>query len=157
MAELMARYSAREKFIVLMALLVMSGVGIHALIIEPYQERIASLGEEIEQSKSDLEWMASMVHRIPADGNNVNQKSFSGSLANFINQAVQQQKLNSFLAQMTPRGEDEIRVRFSAVPFDLLIRFIANMNDQGLNVKDLRINAGDNPAQVDSNLVLNKG
>lgn len=153
----MARYSARERIIVLIAALVISGLAIHALIIEPYQNRLSSLSEEIKQAKSDLQWMASMVHSIPSGGNNVSQQSFSGSLANLINQAVKQQNLNSFLAQMTPKGEEEIRVRFSAVPFELLIRFIAGMNDQGLNVKDLRINASDNPAQVDSNLVLIKG
>lgn len=157
MAELLARYSARERFIVLIALLVMFILATHAFVIEPYQNRIASLGEEIEQSKSDLQWMASMVHRIPTNVSNVSQQSFSGSLANLIDQAVKQQNLNSFLAQMTPKGEEEIRVRFSAVPFDQLIRFIAKMSDQGLRVKDLRINASDNPAQVDSNLVLNKG
>lgn len=157
MAELLARYSARERFIVLIALLVMFILATHAFVIEPYQNRIVSLGEEIEQSKSDLQWMASMVHRIPTNVSNVSQQSFSGSLANLIDQAVKQQNLNSFLAQMTPKGEEEIRVRFSAVPFDQLIRFIAKMSDQGLRVKDLRINASDNPAQVDSNLVLNKG
>ncbi len=157
MAELMARYSAREKFIVLIGLLVMLALGTHALVIEPHQKRLASLGEEIEQSKSDLQWMKLMVHSIPSSTASIPQQSFSGSLANLINQAVKQQNLNSFLAQMTPKGEEEIRVRFSAVPFELLIRFIAKMNDLGLNVKDLRISASDNPAQVDSNLVFNKG
>ena len=121
MAEFLARYSARERFIVLIALLVMFILATHAFVIEPYQNRIASLGEEIEQSKSDLQWMASMVHRIPTNVSNVSQQSFSGSLANLIDQAVKQQNLNSFLAQMTPKGEEEIRVRFSAVPFDQLI------------------------------------
>ncbi len=157
MAELMARYSVREKVIVLIGLLVMLALGTHALVIEPHQKRLASLGEEIEQSKSDLQWMKSMVHSIPSSTASIPQQSFSGSLANLINQAVKQQNLNSFLAQMTPKGEEEIRVRFSAVPFELLIRFIAKMNDLGLNVKDLRISASDNPAQVDSNLVFNKG
>ncbi len=157
MAELMARYSARERLIVVIALFIMLALGIHALVIEPYQKRFTSLNEAIEQSKNDLQWMASVVHRIPKRTAGIAQQSFNGSLANLINQAVKRQNLNSYLAQMTPKGEEEIRVRFSAVPFELLIRFIAKMNDLGLNVKDLRINASDNPAQVDSNLVFNKG
>lgn len=153
----MARYSPRERFILLLGILVISALGVHALVIEPYQNHLVDLSEEIEQSRSDLQWMTSMVHRIPVSGNSQSQQSFSGSLANLIDRAVKQQKLGSFLAQMTPKGEEEIRVRFSAVPFEQLVRFIATMNDQGLSVKDLRVNAGDNPAQVDSNLVLNKG
>ncbi len=157
MANLMSRYSTREKMIVLLAIIIMSGLSIHALLIEPYQNRMTNLSEQLQQANGDLQWMKTMLHRLPARGENQTQKSFDGSLANLINKSVRQQKLNTFLTQMTPRGDDEIRVRFSAIPFEQLIRFVAIVNDEGLNVKDLRINAADNPGQVDSSLVLNKG
>ena len=157
MAEFMSRYSARERMIVIFAVVVMLVLGIHAFVVEPYQQKVSSLTEELEQSKTDLKWMATMVHQLPAAGTALQSKSFNGTLANLINKTVNQQKLNSFLAQMTPKGEDEIRVRFKAVPFQELVVFVSKMKDQGLNVKDLRINAGDNPAQVDSSLVLDKG
>ena len=57
---------------------------------------------------------------------------------------------------MRPNGEDEIRVRFTEIPFNKLTGFVAQMNNQGLTVKDFKINAGDNPEQVDSNLLLEK-
>ncbi len=157
MANLMSRYSTREKMIVLLAIIIMSGLSIHALLIEPYQNRMTNLSEQLQQANGDLQWMKTMLHRLPARGENQTQKNFDGSLANLINKSVRQQKLNTFLTQMTPRGDDEIRVRFSAIPFEQLIRFVAIVNDEGLNVKDLRINAADSPGQVDSSLVLNKG
>lgn len=157
MAELMSRYSNREKLIVFLALIVLGGVALHALLIEPYQNHVSALEEQLTQADSDLKWMKSMVHQIPVKSGATSRSSFDGTLANLINQLVRQQRLNSNLAQMTPRGDDEIRVRFSAVPFEKLIRFVATINDQGLMVKDLRINAADNPGLVDSNLVLNKG
>lgn len=153
----MSRYSAREKAIVLLAIIVLAGLSLHALVIEPYQNRNTSLSEQVEQARTDLAWMKSMMPKLPAAQKNLTQSEFDGSLANLINQSVREQQLNNFLAQMTPRGDDEIRIRFSAIPFDLLVRFIANVNDDGLQVKDLRINAADNPGQVDSNIVLNKG
>ena len=157
MAELLARYSMREKAIVLAGILVLIVLGIHALIIEPYQQRVASIEEALIQSKDDLLWMSTAVQGLSNNGTTQKVQNFNGTLANLIDQTVKQQQLNSFLAQMTPRGEDEIRVRFSAIPFERFITFVAKLNDQGLNVKDLRINAGDNPAQVDSSLVLDKG
>ena len=157
MADLMSRYSAREKAIVFAAIIVLAGLSLHALVIEPYQNRSASLSEQVEQARTDLAWMKSMAPKLPRVQKNLTQSEFDGSLANLINESVRKQQLNNFLAQMTPRGDDEIRIRFSAIPFDLLVRFIANVNDDGLRVKDLRINSADNPGQVDSNIVLNKG
>lgn len=157
MAEFMSRYSARERLIVIFAVVILMGLAGHALIIEPYQQKVTRLNEDLEQSKADLRWMAAKVRELPVTGSKTQSNGFNGTLANFINQTVSQQKLNSFLAQMTPRGEDEIRVRFKAVPFHDLIVFVSKMKDQGLNVKDLRINAGDDPARVDSSLVLDKG
>ena len=157
MADFMSRYSSREKAIVLLGIILMTGLSIHALLIEPYQNRMASLSEQLQQANSDFQWMKSMLPGLPENGEKSITKNFDGSLANLINISVKQQKLDTFLTQMTPRGDDEIRVRFSAIPFDQLIRFVAKINDQGLSVKDLRINAADDPGQVDSNLVLNKG
>lgn len=156
MVEFLSRYSARERMTVILGLIVLVGLAIHAFVIEPYQLRIASLEDELAQSKSDLHWIKSVAHRMPAESKSQPSQGFSGSLVNLINQSVNQQQLNSYLAQMHPNGENEIRVRFSAVPFEKLIQFVAYLNNQGLMVKDFKINASDNPAQVDSNLLLEK-
>lgn len=156
MAEFLSRYSARERLIVIFGLVILSGMAIHAFVVEPYQQRLVMLEEELAQSKSDLQWIRSVAHRLSYTGSNQPAQSFSGSLANLINQTVKQQKLDSFLAQMRPNGEDEIRVRFSAIPFNKLTGFVAQMNNQGLAVKDFKINAGENPEQVDSTLLLEK-
>ena len=55
---------------------------------------------------------------------------------------------------MSPVGNDEIRLRYSAVEFNRLIQFIAQVNARGLEVRDLRISAVDSPGAVDSSLVL---
>jgi type II secretory pathway component PulM len=81
---------------------------------------------------------------------------FEGSLANLIDKEVRSQDLNSFLTQMTPISNDEIRVRYKGINFNQLLGFIATANSQGLKVKDLRINATDQTADVDCSLVLEK-
>lgn len=154
MFEFLARYSLREKAIVALALLVVVVIGIHALVIEPYRERIETLRGEIEQQQNDLIWMRSAVAGMPAAGAGVTADKISGTLANFIDQAVRSQGLSGQLSQMSPIGSDEIRMRYQAVDFNRLVGFIAEVSSSGLSVKNIRISPADNPGIVDSSLVL---
>jgi type II secretory pathway component PulM len=155
MSEWLARYSPREKMIVALALLTMLVIGVHSLVIEPYQLRVAELQRELEQQRADLDWMKSAVLRLPAAAAAAaSTVQIDGTLANFVDQAVRKQGLSGQLTQMSPVGSDEIRMRYSAVDFNRLITFIAQVNASGLDVKDIRISPGDIPGIVDSNIVL---
>ena len=152
MFEFLAQYSLREKAIVALALLVVIVIVMHALVIAPYQESVAALQEKIEQQQTDLAWMQSAVARMPVAGASTDE--ISGTLANFIDQAVRSQGLSGQLSQMSPVGSDEIRMRYEAVDFNRLVAFIAEISSSGLRVKDIRISPGDNPGIVDSSIVL---
>jgi len=154
MFELLARYSPREKLIVGLALLVFTLVILHAQVIEPYQLRLAELQDEIDQQRTDLQWMKSAVASMPAATNKPGAVAIEGTLANFIDQAVRRQGLTEQLSQMSPVGADEIRMRYAAVDFNRLIGFIAQVNSSGLEIKDIRISPGDGVGIVDCSLVL---
>jgi type II secretory pathway component PulM len=154
MFDFLNRLSPREKLIVGLALLVFAVIVLHAQVIEPYQLRLAELQDEIDQRRTDLQWMKSAVARIPATSSNASAVAIDGTLANFIDQAVRRQGLTEQLSQMSPVGADEIRMRYAAVDFNRLIGFIAQVNASGLEIKDIRISPGDNAGIVDCNLVL---
>lgn len=156
MFSFLAQYSLREKTIVAVALLVVTVLGVHAFMIEPYQARVATLQQDIEQQSTDLVWMKSAVARLPAASaaNSARQQKISGTLANFIDQVVRRQGLNQQLSNISPVGNDEIRIRYNAVEFNRLVSFIAQVNTNGLQVKDVRISPADNPGIVDCNIVL---
>ena len=156
MFSFLAQYSLREKLIVAGALLIVVVLGVHALVIEPYQQRVASLREAIEQQNTDLVWMQSAVARLPAAGaaNSAANQPITGTLANFIDQVVRRQGLREQLSQISPIGNDEIRMRYNAVDFNRLVSFIAQVNASGLAIKDIRILPADIPGIVDSNIVL---
>ncbi len=154
MLKLLERYTLREKAIVIGAVLVVIALGLHAFLIEPYQLRMAELRDQIEQQRDDLEWMRSAVAKLPAGGQATDTAAISGTLANFIDQAVRRQGLSGQLSQMSPVGSDEIRMRYSGVDFNRLVKFIAQVNSSGLDIKDIRISAVDNPGIVDSSIVL---
>ena len=156
MFNFLAQYSLREKAIVGIALLVVLVLGVHAFVIEPYQLRVATLHQDIEQQNSDLVWMKSAVARLPADGvtSPGGNPAITGTLANFIDQVVRRQKLSDQLSQISPIGNDEIRMRYKAVDFNQLVSFIAQVNTSGLEIKDIRILPADVPGIVDSHIIL---
>ena len=156
MFDFLAQYSLREKAIVAAGLVVMIVLGVHAFVIEPYQQRLVLLQETVEQQSADLAWMKSTVGRLPAAGaaNSVSNQSISGTLANFIDQVVRRQGLSEQLSQISPIGNDEIRMRYVSVDFNRLVSFIAQVNTNGLDIKDIRILPADTPGIVDSNIVL---
>ena len=156
MKDFIARLSPRERSIFGLSGLALLGLLIHALVLEPYYQKQSGLTDQFDQAISDLKWMESEVHRLPIAAMSGEAIKFEGSLANLIDKEVRSQKLDANLAQMTPVGTDEIRVRFAGIAFDKLLNFIARINNQGLSVKDLRINASDKRADVDASLVLNK-
>ena len=154
MPEWLARYSLRERLIVGVALLVVLALGLHAFVIEPYQLRMSELRDALAQQREDLKWTRSVIARMPQDGGAGGAAQFNGTLANFVDQAVRRQGLTGQLSQMSPVGSDEIRMRYSAVEFNRLVSFIAVVSASGLEIKDIRISAVDNPGVVDSSIVL---
>ena len=156
MLSYLSKFSMREKLIVILAVVIVGTLSIYDLVIEPYHQDLVRVTEEIDQAKSDLLWMQSEVQSLPVNTATQKKVSFNGSLANLINQAVANQKLKTYLTQMTPIGESEIRIRYSSIGFNQLIAFISTLKERGLIIKDLRINSTSDIATVDSTVVFKK-
>ena len=156
MLSYLSKFSMREKLIVILAVVIVGTLSIYDLVIEPYHQDLVRVTEEIDQAKSDLLWKQSEVQSLPVNTATQNKVSFNGSLANLINQAVANQKLKTYLTQMTPIGESEIRIRYSSIDFNQLIAFISTLKERGLIIKDLRINSTSDIATVDSTVVFKK-
>jgi len=155
--DFLSKLNSREKTILVLAAISLMGLLIHAFVIEPFNQKQLELNDALDQGIIDLKWMQTAIVRLPRDNILSQAIEFEGSLANLIDKEVRSQNLNSFLTQMTPISDDEIRVRYKGINFNQLLGFIARVNSQGLKVKDLRINATDKPADVDCSLVLEKG
>jgi len=154
MLEYFYRITPRERAIVVVAVLVALAIGLHALLVEPYLQRVDELETAIEQQRADFDWMRSAVADLPTGEVATDAVAIEGTLANFINQAVSKQGLSPRLAQMSPIGNDEVRMRYQAVDFNRLVGFIAQVSASGLQIKDLRISAADSPGTVDSSLIF---
>ena len=130
MKDFLSKFSSREKTILTLAAVSLIGLLTHASIIEPFNQKQLELNDALEQGIIDLKWMQTAVVKLPQ--NNILSRAieFEGSLANLIDQEVRNQDLNSFLTQMTPISNDEIRVRYKGINFNRLLNFIAQVNSQ---------------------------
>ena len=98
--------------------------------------------------------MRNAVANIPAETRGGTAEPITGTLASYVDRVVKQQGLTEQLSQMSPAGADELRMRYSAVDFNRLVSFIAEVNARGLQIRDIRVSASDVPGVVDCSLVL---
>ena len=88
MNELLSRFSPREKAILATAVIALSGILIHALLIEPFNQKKLELNEALEQANIDLKWMRTAVYQLPRGNVLAQAIEFEGSLANLIDKEV---------------------------------------------------------------------
>jgi type II secretory pathway component PulM len=57
MMERLSSYSAREKMVFGFALIALLGVAVHALLVEPYTQRLSTLKDDLEQGRADFNYL----------------------------------------------------------------------------------------------------
>ena len=96
MKDLLSKLSSREKAILSVAAITLLGLLIHALIIEPLNQKQLELSEALEQGHIDLKWMRTAIAQLPNGNSSGKTINFQGSLANLIDKEVRGQGLNTF-------------------------------------------------------------
>ena len=77
----------------------------------------------------------------------------------WVEEAARAVGIEQQLVQRQPEGDDRVQIKFAAVPFDALLRWLARANGAGLRVQVAGITpAGDDPTQttgrVDAEITL---
>ncbi|MFT5503691.1 MAG: type II secretory pathway component PulM [Gammaproteobacteria bacterium] len=152
--KIFERFNQRELLILMLGSVVMIGLTIHSFIIEPYNDRYSRVAEKVSLAKTDLGWIADAASQISRSMIVRETGSFTGSLANKLNQIVQSLGLKSYLAQMTPVGDNEVRIRFSKLEFSHFLRLIAVCRDSNIKIVDFRIDVTAQKSIVDASIVL---
>ena len=155
MLDWIARLSGREQAILIIAFVVLLGIGLHGGLIEPYRLKQTALQDELEQRQADLSWMQTAVLQLRPASATASTQKIQGSLVNYLDRQVRQVGLTESLAQMSPLNDGEVRLRFRSADFAAYLRLIAQISDAGLSIKDVQVTAIDNaPGQINTNLIL---
>ena len=79
----------------------------------------------------------------------------------WVEQAARTVGIEQQLVQRQPDGDDRVQLKFAAVPFDSLLRWLAQANEAGLSVQSANItpkngDSSDAAGLVDAEITLAK-
>lgn len=159
MSNWWAGLAQRERIILIAGLVVLGLLVIWLLIIEPVVNKRADLRREVMQLSADHTWMqqAALEVRRRAGMQSAGQAGAAvagGSVLTLIEVSANAANLNEAIERVQPEG-DGARLWFEAVPFDGLVRWLAELEQrQGLLVSQLAVDAGTEPGMVSARVLV---
>ena len=79
------------------------------------------------------------------------------SLLSVINATAARQSLAPRIKRMEPQGDDAVRLWLTAVPFDVLVKWLGGLRqDYRIEVSGADINSAETPGSVDATLTLKR-
>lgn len=159
MNEWFNQLSRRERTILAWGALVVLALLLYTLVSDPLE---ASVQEKRESAQAQARLLGTLQGVVSAynglggsDGRAIQGRD--ASLLTVIDQSAGLNGLKPAIKRLSPEGDDKVRVRLETAPFDPLARWLATLaTDYGIRVDTITIRAGENPGQVDGNLVLQR-
>jgi general secretion pathway protein M len=126
------------------------------LLVVPLYAAAGKAGDRVAQKRDDLAWMRSVAPEVRAAGP-IQANGGGESMVVTVDQTARAAGLGSFLSGSQPSGTGGIRVQFSNAPFDLLVGWFAQLQQQqGLVVDSATIDRSGAPGSVNANVILRK-
>jgi len=152
-----AGLSARERNLVYLAAGLVAVALLYFAIVLPLTTMTTKRAARVEQKTADLVWMRQVAPQVSAAA----ARGASGtgeSLVVLVDRTGREAGLGSAIRDQTPSGENGLRLRLEAAPFDVLVAWIASLQQQhGVRVEAATIDAGSAPGLVNASLTLTHG
>lgn len=142
--------TARERRLVALGAAVLAGGLVYALIWHPLAQGIVRNEARVAQQRADLAWMQQAalrmrVLRSQPVGQTPPQATVGQPLRAALDAVLRAQGLDSAVVERAQDEDGSIRLTLKAVPFDALLRCLAGLQAEGLQVQTLdldRVGAG---------------
>jgi type II secretory pathway component PulM len=109
----------------------------------------------LEQKTADLAWMRSVAPQVQAANAAPAAQGSGESLVVLVDRTARAAGLGSALRGQSPDGEQGQRLRFEAAPFDALLAWLANLEQQfGVRIEVASFDAGSAPGLVNASLTV---
>jgi general secretion pathway protein M len=130
------------------------------LLIQPLYKGSARLAEEVAVKQAQLPNFQELAARAGVENGgrtqSASQTSSSDSIVVVIDKTTRQSGLAAYLKRNQPEGDAEVRLRFEDAPFDLLITWLGELNQQnGMVTLSANFDAA-GPGRVNCSLVLRR-
>ena len=143
---------------------VAAGAGLAAIalvylaLVLPLTTLSARRAARVEQKTGDLAWMQQVAPRIAAVGATGAATAGGESLVVLVDRTGREAGLGAALRDQSPSGEHGLRLRLEAASFDVLVVWLASLQQQhGVRLEAATIDAGTGPGLVNASLTLAHG
>lgn len=149
----------RERWMVSVCAVLVTVSGLYLLVVEPYLEHRRDLTEQVERQRELFAWMQGAAAEIEALEQAGRQSSAGGgqSLFSIVDQTSKTAELGRAVRQISPDGDDSVRVRMDAARFDHTLEWLAELEqDHGVEVARVTFDRTDQSGRVNVSLTLER-
>ncbi|MDD9893603.1 MAG: type II secretion system protein M [Gammaproteobacteria bacterium] len=124
----------RERWLLIVGAIVVVVGGWYNLIQQPMQSEVARYAERNQNDQATLEWMRGAALQIRAQGGPSTSASSQGSLLSLADGSLRRLGLGSALQRIQPDDQNNVKIWLDNANFDTLLRWFAQMENQGLQI-----------------------
>ena len=148
----------RERTLVYLAVGLAAIALLYFSVVMPLQTSNARRAARVEQKSADLAWMREVAPRVAAARAAGGGTAGNESLVVLVDRTGREAGLGGALRDQSPSGEHGLRLRLEAASFDMLVAWLANLQQRhGVTVEAATIAASGTPGLVNASLTLTHG
>jgi general secretion pathway protein M len=148
----------RERNLVYAAAALLGIAVVYFAVVLPVTSAARHREARIVQKTSDLAWMQQVAPQVMAAAAAGGGVASDESLVVLVDRTARESGIGSSIRDQTPAGQNGLQLRLEGAPFDLLMAWLANLQQQhGVRVDGAIIGAANAPGLVNANLTLAHG
>jgi general secretion pathway protein M len=131
---------------------------VYIALVLPLTTLAGKRAARVEQKSADLAWMRQMAPQVAAAAATSGAAAGGESLVVLVDRTGREAGLGNALRDQSPNGELGLRLRLEEAPFDVLVVWLASLQQQhGVKVEAATIDAVAAPGLVNASLTLTHG
>jgi len=156
--EWLDRLAPRERNLVYLAAALLGVAFLYLALVLPITTGARHRAARIEQKTSDLAWMRQMAPQVMAAASAGAAGAGSESLVVLVDRTGREAGLGGSIRDQSPEGERGLRLQLQGAPFDVLVAWLASLQQQyGVRVEVATISAAGAAGLVNASLTLTHG
>ncbi|HSN72052.1 MAG TPA: type II secretion system protein M [Steroidobacteraceae bacterium] len=160
MREWLRSLNARERLFVIGGGVLVLLVAVYTLVLGPFYNSIDRRAERVADKTADLAWMQSVageMQTLAASGASGQVEGSGESLVVIVDRTSREAGLGGKVTGQTPTGEAGIRVRLEQAPFDVIVAWLATLEQRyGIAIESASIDRSAQLGLVNASIVLTR-
>ncbi|MHB1567275.1 MAG: type II secretion system protein GspM [Acidiferrobacter sp.] len=131
--------SAPQRQMIARAAMVLLPLLFYLLVWAPLHDRVDYLQHAVPRAHRRVALMRREAQQVQKLQRYVGQAPTGTALLSAIEQEAQTAMISAMLTQLSPRGQYKAQAVFSGVPFNALVRFLADLRGHGVAVRRVEL------------------